>query len=1132
MAQPQQVRPSVGNQKFAVQSSSHELTREEKERLMKPSSKARASAYRKLLESLARGERGEALKERAQVILADLVISEETTKSDTRYTEEFRAWLIGRSKWNDERYTPWGSKDLLHLVDVREYIDGFVRERMEVQQRLTELHHRGETRGIRNLPEAWLYFKFIVTGFNEWRAAGNKGTKAKERNDLPFLTYEGFLEFLDEFRMVDRTLIADDSIVSHGGALADAATTMAPVGEPPMVFAQEAHAAADARLTLDNIDVLDTESYNAAVYEAYRETWARQLDAEAMARGRAWRRYLNHQLKRGEIDRDTAATNDHYRLLLALDERNRSSYAATRAFTAAATAGARSTAAAQTATLSNVPDIGAAQALAAQRIEYERQLAEVKARLDAATEREAATARQNATDREAARHRVDQLMGEYQKIKAQVDAIPKDIGTVVIDGKVDPEQLARIQKDIDSRVKNAELAEKVERELRDLLDKVHPDERHTIKEAMAEIYESKSKLNARIEKGVRALSRVTELRTDLTREVNERRELKSRLTALKTDRTQLPWVASELDQARQKQAELERKDYERAREVAQLKLDLETAKRDLEARHSAQLASVVGRMETQLAAIREAHRDALLNAQQWQTGMAANFTDLVSYTNENIIRLDTLQGAAEHQQDQISHIRAVTAELSNVTTETFQQFAQVSDNIAHVAVMAEGAANTAIDLAFTNNAVLQQSLHVIDAGFAHHQDQLDQLYGGFQDVYREIDGVQHQLNNVSQLVIEHEYSLTWMNEEFQRIGDQRIDDLYSIAGWMHRIYNTLDTRVSSMGASVAQWTAVAGATRGLLTNGVPEQIARGNPRNQQWVLDTVDAFQAGNNRVAQLMAENPLANAAVDPGFREYLTQRGIPAQLQGELASWLHNARSRMEERVRGGEDPQAVTNEMMGVFSQFYKDLRTRRAQQPLQLEDVGRNLDPRVGQLAHVAEARGQDLQQAVVNVARVQNEAQQAMVQLAKTEDPAERERIYHVVEAKKTEFEEAITRYEQEVEVAKEAYESSTDDRPDAPPEAPELDGRRQDIADFTSLVGVLHEGLAQIMTRGGAEQAKTIIANAMLAFSDELEEPLLSEENAWAVAAFMVNSPELITSKQHLLEVIMTFLNLKKMDTQ
>jgi len=84
------------------------------------------------------------------------------------YALEFQNWLRGESYYNaamdsvtgKNLLTPWGSQSLLFLPDVKEYISEFIRKKAQYQFKLAQLYMIGP----RTLDEAYIYFKYIVSG--------------------------------------------------------------------------------------------------------------------------------------------------------------------------------------------------------------------------------------------------------------------------------------------------------------------------------------------------------------------------------------------------------------------------------------------------------------------------------------------------------------------------------------------------------------------------------------------------------------------------------------------------------------------------------------------------------------------------------------------------------------------------------------------------------------------------------------------------------------------------------------------------------------------------------------------------------------------------------------------------------
>lgn len=113
---------------------------------------------------------------------------------------DFHLWLQGKSPNNRMRLnnnkkmpllTPWEDKSLLHIPEVREYLERFVTKRSEYEAKLHILRMNPPT----TLGEAWLYYKYLV-----------RGHLAHREFDLA----NGMLEFLDDFNRYTYGVIRDD----------------------------------------------------------------------------------------------------------------------------------------------------------------------------------------------------------------------------------------------------------------------------------------------------------------------------------------------------------------------------------------------------------------------------------------------------------------------------------------------------------------------------------------------------------------------------------------------------------------------------------------------------------------------------------------------------------------------------------------------------------------------------------------------------------------------------------------------------------------------------------------------------------------------------------------------------------
>lgn len=240
--------------------------------ILEPTPAQQRAEYRQLLMDAASGKYGDdaALMKRAKKTLARMKFYDLQSKRKDDWAKDFQFWLVGKSKWNDKKYTPWGNKDMLHLDDVRRYIDGFTEKRFEFHEKLVLLNHRGESRALRSIDELYLYYKYIVRGWQVWRDKVKQQPGYDPNNpdrSLPFLTYEGMLEFLDEYRYVDENA---NHAVRQGGN--DPQTTMypAPGGQQaPALELADAYDAAEHRDVPPDVDPGDADAYRDYVIARY-----------------------------------------------------------------------------------------------------------------------------------------------------------------------------------------------------------------------------------------------------------------------------------------------------------------------------------------------------------------------------------------------------------------------------------------------------------------------------------------------------------------------------------------------------------------------------------------------------------------------------------------------------------------------------------------------------------------------------------------------------------------------------------------------------------------------------------------------------------------------------------------------
>lgn len=287
------------------------------------------------LERMARGHDGQGLRPRAQALLVDLKLKDAIHAYDNNYARDFWAWTMGRSRHNDDlRLTPWGRKDLLHIPGIRERIDMFVKKRMEFQQALVLLWARGQQGFLRTLEEAWLYYKYIVTGWNKWYQANKlviAGNRGGNGSPPPFLTYYGMIDFLDEYRVVNDLIDHNpDDIMVHGAATFDPDTTMRldPFGSPLLDAISAHHLAQNDDSIIQQADpTTDLKLYCALVQAHYVDNTAdidRQLAQGEKARIAMYQ--IAHLLHTNRITPAQLADNRLYKWLVSYRAKNAETY--------------------------------------------------------------------------------------------------------------------------------------------------------------------------------------------------------------------------------------------------------------------------------------------------------------------------------------------------------------------------------------------------------------------------------------------------------------------------------------------------------------------------------------------------------------------------------------------------------------------------------------------------------------------------------------------------------------------------------------------------------------------------------------------------------------------------------------
>lgn len=99
---------------------------------------------------------------------------------NSNFERDFRMWLLGGGTDKDHVNTPWGRDSLVFLPGVTEYFDLFVSIRFSVLKYLVKL----DILQPRNINEAYIYYKYIVTGDFDLNDDGQLGAWFSEMNRL------------------------------------------------------------------------------------------------------------------------------------------------------------------------------------------------------------------------------------------------------------------------------------------------------------------------------------------------------------------------------------------------------------------------------------------------------------------------------------------------------------------------------------------------------------------------------------------------------------------------------------------------------------------------------------------------------------------------------------------------------------------------------------------------------------------------------------------------------------------------------------------------------------------------------------------------------------------------------------
>lgn len=156
------------------------IKQEEKLETMDPPSRYTFEIMMKRLDALIAGTPNADIRQQLNYTKADMLVEREKSKLSEDMIVDFIQWILGTSDKNvvfeslpvnpngvppsldtvNEHpiITPWGNKPYTFLPDVQDFLDGIVDERAAVEKFISKL----KLHGPRNLPELWIYYKYIV----------------------------------------------------------------------------------------------------------------------------------------------------------------------------------------------------------------------------------------------------------------------------------------------------------------------------------------------------------------------------------------------------------------------------------------------------------------------------------------------------------------------------------------------------------------------------------------------------------------------------------------------------------------------------------------------------------------------------------------------------------------------------------------------------------------------------------------------------------------------------------------------------------------------------------------------------------------------------------------------------------
>ncbi len=132
------------------------------------------------------------------------------------YIEEFNCWILGKSKFNDKKYTPWGKHRLVGRT-IENYLTQFVEKKSDFYLYMAKLRNKIPD----NIVDAWLYFRLIVM--------------PTDSNGVERTQYMKFLEnnYLKDWAAWFNDSIQDDTVAYQEGAKAVKVSQLDPPTNDP-----------------------------------------------------------------------------------------------------------------------------------------------------------------------------------------------------------------------------------------------------------------------------------------------------------------------------------------------------------------------------------------------------------------------------------------------------------------------------------------------------------------------------------------------------------------------------------------------------------------------------------------------------------------------------------------------------------------------------------------------------------------------------------------------------------------------------------------------------------------------------------------------------------------------------------